>query len=969
MTSPNTFTFPDPLRRKLMLALPGGLILATPVAMVACGGGGGDGDAPAGPRVQAQMALPASVKASDVSVVSNADEVHPASDGKFSVAVADDSLSLLTAVHSSDRVMYYGLVRTGIPDQSLNARSSAAALLFLALSGPQMTAADRRTLHELILADAQTSVLAGTIQTRVDADPFALDGPDSQIIDAVQLAVQSLRARPASASRSSRERRLAETGVQPLLRLEPGGEVNGISVNQAEGDLAGFNIVNTRRRRGVVRVYKVGYQLADASPANLMPPEVRGARLEIKSTQSLTLFNSLADIVKGSAPFSPVTSERVPLEMQSDAERTFYEVVYLAPLYDAPEPVFFSDARYATNVDIWREDLSEMHRQAQMELVFGAILEALGFGGIAYSNATFNEAIAAMRGAGTADVIQLLAEAGLGKGLLPGFRAWLISVSTGNAIVSGAYRVGVSTLLRGAEAQFAANLAAGTLSRARLLAFHGAMRVMLTLYVVAGVLDTAAQFRDLTVGEKGSLFTATLVAPRVIVKPDSGKVGKGKEQVLTARVTGAQDATLTYRWALTGSSLANLSDKAGKIGATIDTDSATVTLATTPSTVGTLTITVEAFQVLPGGNRSLGKATSQLVMDDTVVNLTPTEARIERVNGSQLFTMSVTPAPAEALSYEWSCPSQWGALSSGGMTTSAAQQAITTTLATATYAGRAGLDGGESETLRCTAFRTQPDPTTGETVRVTVGTASADVAIKQKFNIELPSLPPELPADNTFNVGARITDPVPAGATIEWTWSHSGVGSITNVPGDTNKPNSSVQFAAGSTEGQALFSVSAVVVLAGGETVHVLPVTRGTQVKKGLRTLTVEGYWVVEPGSIPLVPAPPCFPDGQGKLVCSLGNIDTWAVYVLPKVANAAKYDFNIYRPNGTLLASVTLPHPAIVDGGNVWRWRYWALNTPYGSYDGVSGYGKAQADATFYVAYRATNEGPRVAAVVTLKP
>ena len=145
------------------------------------------------------------------------------------------------------------------------------------------------------------------------------------------------------------------------------------------------------------------------------------------------------------------------------------------------------------------------------------------------------------------------------------------------------------------------------------------------------------------------------------------------------------------------------------------------------------------------------------------------------------------------------------------------------------------------------------------------------------------------------------------------------------------------------------------------------PVTSTLTIKKGLKTVTVEGYWVVEPGSIPKDPI--CGIDGVGKQVCSLGNIDTWAVYVLPKIAKASKYDFNIYSPNGGLLATVTLPHPNVVDGGNVWRWRYWGLDTPYGSYDGVSNFAKAQADATAYVTARATNEGPRVAAVVTLKP
>jgi hypothetical protein len=124
---------------------------------------------------------------------------------------------------------------------------------------------------------------------------------------------------------------------------------------------------------------------------------------------------------------------------------------------------------------------------------------------------------------------------------------------------------------------------------------------------------------------------------------------------------------------------------------------------------------------------------------------------------------------------------------------------------------------------------------------------------------------------------------------------------------------------------------------------------------------------VVEPGSKPIDPS--CFTDGAGKLACHLGYLDTWITYVLPKVANAVQYQFNIYAPNGSLRVGLTLPHPNVSDGGNVWRWRYWAADGPYGSYDNVSNYEKTQADAIAYLISRATNEGSRVAAVVTLRP
>jgi hypothetical protein len=874
-----TRTEPNALRRKLMFALPGGLALASPMALVGCGGGGGDATgsaaAPNDKLVQAQMAMPAAMLAAEVTIVSHAEEVQPASDGKFRVAVEGTTLSLLSAVHGSGRVLLFGLFAGGATGKMLDAQAAAAAMLFFALGGSQLSAASRQTIHGLVLADTQTTALAAAIQQRLAADPFALDDPDAQVLGADRLQRGLHRAGTSAATLGEHVRRLAATDVQPLLRIEPGGEVNGISVNQG-GDTPGYSIVNTKRRRGLAHLYKVGYKMPDVPRFDLALAEATGTAMEIDATESLNVFSALSGIANGTSPLSPVTSQRTGLPMHPGAEETYYELVFLTPVYDRPEPAFFFDVRYTLERATWRTELEDLYMQAQLSLVFGAVLEALGFGGVSYKFVTFQQALTAMRAAATGDVLELLAAARAGDKMLPGLSKWLVSVSRGEWAILGqnAYKAGAAVLLRQANAQFAENLAAGgKLSRARAFSFGGAMRVFIGVTVVAGVFDTTAQYRDLHDGEKASLFTATLVAPKVFVSPSSGTVGKGQEQVLTARVSGAQGIPLTYRWTLAGSNLANLSDKAGKIGTTIDTDKASVTLATTPSTVGTLTITVEAFQVKAGGNVSLGTATSQLLMDDSSVALTPASARIERVGGSQVFTMSVTPTPVEPVSYEWSCPSQWGSVTSGGLSTAPVQQTITSTQATATYAGRANLDGGESESLTCVAKVMREDPATGAPVVVIIGTASAEVSVKQKFNVELVSLPAEVPADNSFAVVARITDPVPAGATIEWSWLHSGVGSITTSLADANKPNSSVQFNSGPSDGLAIFTVSARVTVPGQPAVPALPVTRSTNVKKGLRQIVFEASGGVFGCSDPLA--------------C---GVSEYTAFVVPRFAKATQY-------------------------------------------------------------------------------
>lgn len=926
--TPNALLSPrNTIRRKLLLGLPAGLALASPLGLVGCGGGGDDTQS-TGWSAQGAVELPAGVSPSDLTIVSNGGETALSADSRFATHLLDDALTLVTVVHASGRMVSMGLLAATPADQALDARSSATALMFMALGGWNLAPADRAKLHQLIVADAGSALLGSVIARRQAANAFALDEPDAEIVAAAQAYLSGLRAQAASATRPARAHRLAATDIQPLLRIEPGGEVNGISVNQ-DGETPGFSIQNTKRRRGVAHLYKVGYQLPDAARVDLAFAEAVGAPIEIESTQALNVFSALSDVIKADAPWSPVTTSRIPLAMHAGAEQTFYEVVYVTPVHDRPEPDFLSAQRFILERGRLHEELGDLFERAQMELVFGAILEALGFGGIAYSSASYAEAMAALRAAATGDALVLLAQARAGSALLPGFRAWLISVSSGNAIVSGAYRAGVAALVRVADQQFAANLAAGNLSKTKLLAFSGVVRVMLAVSVVAGVLDTGAQYKDLHHGEHASLFSATLVAPKVLVSPASGKVAKGKDQLLTARVAGTQGVALKYRWTLAGSDLANLSDGAGQVGLAFDTDSDKVTLATTPSTVGTLVITVEAFQVKASGNRSLGSATSRLEMDDTQVVITPASARIALVGGSQAFALTITPPPQtpSGLAYEWSCPSQFGTLSSDGKLTSGAQQSIVTTSPNATYAGRPGLDGGESETLRVVAFYFMTDPQTGDDRRVDVASASADVSIKQRFNIELLPMSADVPTDTSFGVTARLQEPPPAGSKVVWTWSNSGVGSIESVPGDADKSNSMVTFKSGAAEGGAFISARARVQVPGAPpyNVEVLPVTNTLKVKKGLKTVTLSGGWTIE------------------ITVPAAGFSQATAWVVVPKVAGAKSYAVSLTKPTPDPAGGVPFPSSRSISPASLGIWEdrggsYWS---------GLSGGGGADPWAT----------------------
>jgi hypothetical protein len=873
----NTMPAPAlPARRRLLLALPGSAFLASPLALIACGGGGSDGSsAPTSATVALQ--LPATVPTREVTLVSGSAETT-ASGTSVEVAMPGDTLALVSAVHSSDRVVALGLLRNGTAGQSIGARSSAEALLFLALGGMQLDTADRVRLLAAVRADARTTTLTQQVETLWATDPFALDGPDPALASAVAAAAAAMRTPPAAPA-GARRRALADAAVQPLQRIEPSNEVAGVTVLQADGSdrAPGLRIQNTKRRRGIAHVYKVGYTPTGGAPFQLALADALYERIEVPATQAMGIFNVLGDIVSASAPWSPVETARYGMPMHAGAEQTVYELVYITPVHNRPEPAFFQEVRYSLARDVWRGELKTLFQAAQMELVFGAILEALGLGGGAIADATITEAIAALASQGTPSMVELLRQSGLGEAMLPGIRAWLLNVSEGNALVSGAYRVGVETLVRRADAQLASNIAAGNLSRARLTAFRGAVRVLLAVTVVAGVLDTAAQYRDLHEGEHGSLITSTLVAPKVQITPANARVQRGGELGLSARVTGAQNLTTRWKWTLAGSNLANLSDGAGNIGLSFETASDQVTLATTPSTVGTLTVTVECLVQRNGSSESLGTAVASVVVDTTAVTLSPTSAEIARTGGTKSFRLTVDPLPAAAagMQVEWTCASLYGSLAAGGQTTAAAAPTLTGTATTAVYSGRNNNEGGTYETVRAVAFVMEGG------VRRDLGSASAEVFIQQQYNVSITPADGDLPTDIALAVLAAVKEKLPAGATVQWSWSHGGVGTLT-PPASGNAGSSQASVATGSSEGTMTLTAQAVISLPGGGTFRPLPATRAIQVKKGVKQLQFYATEAVFP--------------------CDTGcGVSDYTAFIVPLFANATNYKSEHSDPNGNV--------------------------------------------------------------------
>jgi hypothetical protein len=136
---------------------------------------------------------------------------------------------------------------------------------------------------------------------------------------------------------------------------------------------------------------------------------------------------------------------------------------------------------------------------------------------------------------------------------------------------------------------FAANSSAASIAlvRAGLLAI-----IALGIMEVADLIAVAHDTRG---GSEANLWTLTAFQPTVQLSPPSGSYVPGTFQTVSVSAPGIGTQGLTYRWSLAGSSLANLSDGTN-VGASFTSNSNVVTLGTTPSTQGDLTLSVTVLK-------------------------------------------------------------------------------------------------------------------------------------------------------------------------------------------------------------------------------------------------------------------------------------------------------------------------------------------------------------------------------------
>lgn len=881
------------LRRKLLLGLPSGLALATPLAMIGCGGGGDDaaqGDA--GPMAQAPdtqrealavtVTLPSGVASSGLVVGSGTSLARVTSGGASGVVLLDAGASMAYLLTDSGALLGMGLVGKDRP--LINSRTTAEALIYIGCSPAQLGEAWQFALRKVLASHAVVLPVVAAVEAAMRRG--SVDVSDTALRDAVLNAVAQIRGRSGMAGASASA--VGDTRVKRLALSYDNGVHSGMKVVEQPG----FNTIaleNSFRRRAVATVERFGHTAADGSIVLETPTPV--GEFTVDPTDALNLSNAvnavfektledllvalnlIGDYDLGNLPWTPKTSETFELPLVPESARETYYRVNVVGLGAQPASRELTGAELATYerllittllkdliLPVASAFLLPMAGDFASKALSGKNTALLGLAmGLevtkgAFAMELFPTTVAALR---AGDWGEALLAAGTellgtdpGKKLVSDTLSNLIKWSAGPALATirdAAGNILAVDLLSTEGQRLARNFVSG------LEKVTGWVAVVEEAMLIA---DVGAQAKDITTSRTLDDFRVDGSPSVVVVTPASVTLSLdgGSQRFEVSSVDGqAPQQGWLYEWAC--------ASKSGFIVVGAQTSSEAVpTLRESPepSTLYTVKggnkgdeiegITVRLFNAK---RQYMGRKTVQVLIERVVLGtLSPPSVEFERgaSNAQQVFTLALDPAPADAtqLKYEWICPSQHGTLQSGGVTTSIDTPRVTSGQPNATYRLANGSTGGERENISVEVFQRSVDPSSGAETWKKISTAKATAQVKAELSLNIsPPGPTDVPTDSSMNVTAFFKETLPAGATVAWEWSHGGAGALEAVPADANPADSVVSFKSAAAEGAATVTAAATVTIpaAGSTPARVIvcaPVSTTLNVKKGLKTITME---------------------------------------------------------------------------------------------------------------------------------
>lgn len=777
---------PNPLRRRLLLALPSGLAMASPLAMVACGGS--DDSAAETPAVDEAASVPlgadSGIAATPMRLSVQWPSVAARPTGTLRVAstlgsasvsgdVADieilgDGPDLVTLYSADDKAMLIGFI--GKDATVLSPLSTVSALLHYALGLNFANAAPTAALQTYLAATPQATALADTFAALLAADPATLHSAPPAFTTAIAAARDALTGAAGSSAGAGRAHALGLT-VEPIL---PPGQVLGtvgLSVEQGSE----FNTVFVRNegmRRAVFEVRQEGwYDDQDSFHAD----QRIVAADEVPLPKSFDSFGGTlagwaesywggASAWGGEGEFFQSQTEPQTLALTPDtAKKTKYTVFVFTPgINQLPEAEYArlhtEELAYIRGGDLsknlhWRVLLEDFAVPFLLGLLSGAAKDEV--------KGAYKDLVA-----GLVDTV-----GGFVKDRMPD-----LSTQLGEGKLSA----------WDAFVQFAKTM---TIDPAT-FEMSPALKALLGLVVKVIALrmkgETGRSLYRL-VQSGGKRGAAIFPVMKILESVDGFLGGAAKARLVHDSVTPYE----FFAWEVV-------------------------------ATKAKVVLTPKPLEVEALGGR---------------LEVTVSVADNDNADGKEVGPIT----------YDWKCSGKYGTLhkrgADGGAT--AEENVFTSSKDAPTHeyiANGEDKSAADDETITVTAFYGGVN-TPG---RTQIGAVTAPVKFKKAFSLSVsPPGPTDVPTDSSMSLTAFLNETLPSGSTVDWTWSHAGTGALEAAPADANPADSSVNFKSAATEGAATVTVRATVTVPtiGDVPTHVVitdPVSTTLNVKKGLKTLTME---------------------------------------------------------------------------------------------------------------------------------
>ena len=812
---------PNPLRRKLLLGVPGSLALASPLALIACGGsddaapaGNGGTNPPAdtdppGPVSSSPMTvsvdMPAALAASAGALqIVTATGSAPVSGGSATVTVLGDKAQLVSVVGADGYVRLLGWAGAGQPPVS--ALSTAAVLMHFGLGAPFLGPDARDALRSRLLTQPAVAAFGTRIVAELQADPKALSAMTAGIGAGFEDAANTLL--PPSAGSAAAKKRPAG------LIVDPATDQSGLQVVQGD-TFNSFFVDNAYVRRAVVIVNREAW--VDASGVEHAEPNAPVQVGEVATLPLPAAIDSIANVVGGWAneyyqPDDPngffrSVSDTQTLEIApSDAKRTRYSIVVLsAGAFPPADPAAFArlpadQQAYVNAVDL---DKNLVLQTLMWDLVAPFFFEML------------SSSIAR---------VDKHAEG---------------STARADAELLKAFASQMFTTLQTKMPDVIQQLTAGTLD----------------LWSAFKIIMKACTF-DPDTGEMSPLLQEFLTTGATLLVKAMADVGLRSKALEVA--TGIQ---------VGGRGVLGLIP-ALKIMALFDSVMSKAALV----------------RIVADAGRSRRMVSWSIVATKAKVVLKPNPLEVPADAATYQITAEIADNDNDeygnekgSISFDWTCTGLYGTLYSpvdGGL-------ANPNTFTTSTVNAKPNylpngvkFDPANPDKVTVSAYF---EPIGSGGTRTLIGSASAPITFKQEFTVRIsPPGPTALPTDLTFPVAAFLEQKVPDNASVEWTWTHGGVGTVTALPVDTNRHDYSASFDTGASDGTATLTVSAKVSVPASagkpaRTVITDPVTATFNVKKGTREITFDA-----PGGV-FVCGPTC-------------GVSDYTAYIVPRIPKAIGY-------------------------------------------------------------------------------